>query len=97
MANTSKNSTFMEKKKALDSAAWMNQPPHPIPNFQKRHKVSVFRGAGWSSVVVKSSKNACMVKLEQTGNTISVYDRRSIKEVFLMTDSKFKIAAACDS
>ena len=83
MANTSKNSTFMEKKKALDSAAWMNQPPHPIPIFRRGTTVSVFRGAGWSKgVVVKSSKNACMVKLEQTGNTISVYDRRSIKELF---------------
>ena len=77
-----KTSNYTQKKKALDNAAWMNQPPHPIPIFRRGTKVSVFRGAGWSKgEVVKSTKTACHIKLEQTGNTISVYDRRSIKEL----------------
>lgn len=76
------DTTLKAKKKAIDSAAWMNQAPHPLPIFRKGSKVSVYRGSGWSAGhVIESSRDGCSVKLSQGEQMVRVYDRRSIKQV----------------
>ena len=73
--------SYTSKKKAFEAAAWLNQPPHPLPILRKGTQVTVFRGAGWSKgVVIESTKDGCTVKVDQTGQSIRVYDRRNIKE-----------------
>ena len=72
---------YKAKKKALEQAAWMNQPPHPLPIMRKGTTVQVFRGAGWSKgSVIFSQKDKCVVRLYQGDKTVTVYDRRSIKQ-----------------
>jgi hypothetical protein len=71
---------YAAQKKAIENAAWMNQPPHPLPVFRKGSKVNVFRGAGWSAgLVLDSSRDGCTIKIIQSGQTVRVYDARSIK------------------
>lgn len=68
------------RKKALEHAAWMNKPPHPLPLFMKGSAVQVYRGAGWSAGnVIDSSPNGCVVKLKQTREDVRVYDARCIR------------------
>ena len=75
-----KDGTVKYKKAALDKAAWMNQPPNPLPIFRKGSPVRVYRGAGWSLAnVVDSTSRGCSVRLAQGGTLINVYDARCIK------------------
>ena len=72
---------YKAKKKALAAAAWMNQASYPLPILRKGTVVKVFRGAGWSKgSVIDSKKDRCVVRLYQGDKTVTVYDRRSIKE-----------------
>lgn len=70
------------RRKALEHAAWMNQPPNPLPVFRRGSPVQVYRGAGWSAgSVVQSGPNGCVVKLNQTREDVRVYDARCIRPV----------------
>jgi len=75
-----KDGTIKYKKAALEAAAWMNQPPNPLPVFRKGETVQVYRGSGWSKgKVVMSSPKGCQVRLSMPDRTVSVYDARCIK------------------
>lgn len=78
MKQVSKNA--QSKKRAIDTAAWMNQKPNPLPLFVKGQAVQVYRGAGWSvGNVIDSSPSGCVVKLKQTQQDVRVYDARCIR------------------
>jgi len=75
-------SNYIAKKKAIDNAAWMNQPPHPLPILRKGSKVNVYRGSGWSAaIVVNSTRDGCCVEFIQSGQRVKIYDARSLKPV----------------
>ncbi len=75
-----KDGTIKYKKAALDAAAWMNQPPNPLPVFRKGEVVEVYRGAGWSKArVTQSTPKSCSVQILQGDKLTSVYDARCIR------------------
>jgi len=79
---TLKDGTIKYKKAALEAAAWMNQPPHPLPVFRRNEMVEVYRGSGWSKAkVIESTPHRCSVLIFQGDKTTNIYDARCIKPI----------------
>lgn len=64
----------------LESSAWMNRPPHPMPVFSYQDLVYVLRNGSWhKSKVITSSKNGCQVQLIDAKEAFNLYDARCIR------------------
>lgn len=75
-----KDGTIKYKKAALDAAAWMNQPPNPLPVFRRGQIIDVYRGSGWSKArVIESSAKGCQVEILQGAKRTVVYDARCLR------------------
>jgi len=69
-----------QKKLHLETAAWMNKHPYPLPLFSKGQEVEVYRGAVWNlGTVIESTSRGCIVKMEEPLGDIRVYDARCIR------------------
>lgn len=75
-----KNGTIKYKKAALDKAAWMNQPPNPLPVFRRGQIIEVYRGSGWSKArVIESTPRGCHVDIPQANKQTIIYDARCLR------------------
>lgn len=71
-----------KRKERLDSAAWMNQSPHPLPLLQADQQVHVYRQSRWLyGKVIESSPNGCIVEIVDNNQVVNVYDARCLKVI----------------
>lgn len=77
-----KDGTIKYKKAAIDAAAWMNQPPNPLPVFRRGEIIEVYRGSGWSKAkVIQSTARGCHVEIIQGAKQAMVYDARCLRPI----------------
>lgn len=69
-----------DKRRRLDSSAWMNQSPHPLPIFEPGQQIHVYRQSCWlAGKVIESNPGGCAVNLVNTDQIVKIYDARCLK------------------
>lgn len=69
-----------KKKYQLDHAAWMNRPSHPLPVFKPGESVEIYKSFHWiPGIVAKSTPGNCVVIMDKTDESMSIYDARLIR------------------